>query len=129
MKKFFVAMMAVLAIVLSSCKHETCTLYVQNLYSQKAIVLFSHDKDCSSIEKSDMYAIAQPQNMYSMKDVKLKGLYAIVYVCEEVIEKGDETLEGYKRVVEQDLTEFDGFASVTVSIGVNGMPSFGSEGL
>lgn len=124
MKKLFVALMAVMAIVLTSCKRDTCTLYVENHYSQKAIVLFSPDEDCNEIEKSDMYAIAQPQNMYMMRGVKLKGLYAIVYVCEEVIEKGDETLEGYSRKGAFPLSEYEGFGIVTVSIGENGMPSF-----
>lgn len=127
MKKFFVAMMAVLAIVLSSCKHETCMLKAQNFYSKNVCFIFSKDKACRSIEKSDYYCFVEPGKEAIWTDMKVKGLYAIPYVSLGQVQDGDETLEGFECLGAYDLSEYDGWAIVTVWINDKGMPGFGGD--
>lgn len=130
MKKFLVAMMAVMAIALTSCKHETCNLYVANNYSKSAVVLFSHDKDCSSIQEAEIAVHALPGKAYKVNQkVKLQGLYAIIYVCVGEEKEGDETLAEYKLQASENLSDFAGMANLTVFIDEKGMPGFNGQSL
>lgn len=119
MKKIFMALMAVAAIVLSSCSHETCTLNVVNEYNKKAIVLFSENPQCASLTEATLVADVEPGHAVSQKNVKLNDLNAVIYIATSEVSIDD--LEAYKRVGHMDLNEFVGSAVVTVTVTADGM--------
>lgn len=119
MKKILMALMAVAAIVLSSCTHKTCTLNVINEYNEKALVLFSEDAQCSTPEEATLFAAVEPGQAASQKNVKLDNLYGVIYLSTGVKDADDN--EQYKRVDAINLSEYAGSAVVTVTITPNGL--------
>jgi len=120
MKKILFALMAFVAIMMTSCaKHETCTLVCTNEYSRIGLIFFSSDRNCDSEDACEYYAKVEPGKTYSMKNAKLDGLYAIFYVG-----TGEVDSEGYERVArvgDFDLNQYVGMGTVTCKITSNGL--------
>lgn len=120
MKKLFFALLAVVAIAFSGCKPPYSFL-LENNYSKDAIVLFAEDKDCRSIDTAKDYIVAKPGKTYG-GNFDLKGMYAIVFVCDKEEEKADGTLKGFKYVNYVDLGKYASYTLVTLTIDGRGMP-------
>ncbi len=129
MKKIILFLVALLAIVMTSCKHETCRLQVQNHYSKSAIVLFSQDEKCTSPEEADIAVHCGSMRAWSQSGVKVDGMYAVVYVCNIEEQEEDGTLEGYERVCSFNLSEFAGMAVVTVDVDAQGHPGVSASSM
>lgn len=128
MKKLFVAMLAVLAVVLSGCKLNPYRFMIVNDYSKNAIVLLSDNEDCRSTETAKDVTVAEPHKVYG-GNFDLKGLYAIVFVCETEVKDGEKTLQGYKYKGTINLNEYAGYSVVTVKIDEHGMPGVEADKL
>lgn len=130
MKKFLVALMAVMAIALTSCKHESCNLYITNNYNKSAIVLLSHDKECRSIKEAEIVCRAEAGKAYKVTEkVKLNGLYAITFVCDLETAENDGTLEHFTFQHCDDLNEYVGMANVNIIIDAKGFPGISADTL
>lgn len=124
MKKLFFALLAVVAIAFSGCKPPYSFL-LENNYSKNAIVLFSENGDCRSIDTAKDHILAEPGKTYG-GNFDLKGMYAIVYVCDKEKETVDGTLQGYSFRDTINLGNYAGYTLVTLTIDGRGMP--GIEG-
>jgi len=113
MKKLLFALMAVVSIMFTSCKHNTCTLYVTNEYDKAGMVLFSTDENCSSVEAADFVAKVAPGKAAMMRNVNLNGLYAIFYVSTGV---SVDDYEAFSRKGTLDLSQYVGMGTVTCKI-------------
>lgn len=129
MKKLFVALMAVMAIVLSGCKRENSVLTAENHYSKTVAFLFSHDEKCRSIESADFFSFVEPGKAGVWTGVKTKGLHAILFVCTKEKVEGDKTLQNFEYVDHTDLSSYEGWLSVTVSADEKGMIGVGGNTL
>jgi len=119
MKKLMFLVMAFAAILLTGCKHSSCTLVVTNEYTQSGMVLFSTNKQCSSIEDAEFVAQVPAGQSVIQKNVKLDGLYAIFYVA-----NGNTTFdhfEAFARKGSFDLGQYVGMGHVTCTITSNGL--------
>lgn len=120
MKKYLFLFVAMMAAIFSSCKHETTTIYVTNESSAPAVVLISADKDCTDPTLADLTIPVEPgKALRTTNGVKIKGMHAIVFTSEGETEQGAIL----KRLVNFDLNEFYGMATITITIKSNGLPS------
>lgn len=127
MKKILFAIVAMMALVFTSCKKETATVRVVNDYSETAVVIFSTDKDCTSTSEAEFFAVAEPHKAYSKEGVKLNGLYAIIMVGTGA--KYPDGSEVLQKVGVSSLNDEVGMATVTVRITPDGMYAIAAEGL
>lgn len=122
MKKVLFFLMAMVAITITSCKHDTCTLNITNHYSKSVLVLISNDEKCSDPAEAEIAVHCKTMTAWNKSGVKLDGLYAIVYVCQEE-EIGEEfDREAYKRMPEINLGKYAGMATVTIDVKADGYP-------
>lgn len=122
MKKIVFALMAMMAIVMTSCKHETCTLEVRNYSPKSVIVLFSHDEKCNSIEEAEIAVHCKSMNYWDKQGVKVNDMHAIIYKCVNEEKDSQSSLEAFERIVSFDLNRNVGAAIVTIKIDGEGRP-------
>lgn len=107
-------MLGLLALVLTGCKHETCTLQAINDYSEPIMVLFSEDEKCTEPTQAAYYALIEPKQGRQISGVKeVEKLNAIFFIG---VGQTTDGKVAYKRVGSISLKDYAGMAVVTARV-------------